>query len=87
MDLSNAYWNIPLREEDMYKTVFVLPKGKYEWLVMLFDLKDAAFSLSYVMDNILVEFEKAKSFFDDCILYNKGVEHFDILQKVLQKFA
>ena len=87
MDLSNAYWNIPLREEDMHKTTSVLPKGKYEWLVMLFDLKDAAFSLSYVMDNILVEFEKAKSFFDDCILYNKGVEHFDILQKVLQKFA
>ena len=54
---------------------------------MSFGLKDAAFSLSYVMDNILAEFKKAKSFLDDCILYSKRVEHLDLPQKVLQKFA
>ena len=48
--LSSAYWQIPLRVEDIHKTAFVLPKGKSEWLVMPFGLKDAAFSLSYVMD-------------------------------------
>ena len=57
--LSSACWHIPLGEEDIHKTTFVLPKGKYEWLVMLIGLKDAAFSLLYVMDNILAEFKKA----------------------------
>ena len=87
LDLSSAYWHIPLREEDKEKSAFVLPKGKYEWLVMPFGLRDAAFSLSYVMDNILKDFEKAKSFFDDCILYGKRVDHLDLLRNVLEKFA
>ena len=65
-DLSTAYWHIPLREEDIHKTAFGLPKGKYEWLVMSFGLKHAAFLLSYAMDNILAEFKKAKSFFVFC---------------------
>ena len=59
LDLSSAYWHIPLREEDIHKTVFILPKGKFEWLFMTFGLQDAAFSLSYVIDNILAEFKKA----------------------------
>ena len=84
LDLSSAYWSIPLREENIHKTASVLPKVKYEWLIMPFGSKDAAFSLAYVMDNILIE---AKSFCDDCILYSKRVKHLDFLQKVLQKFA
>ena len=78
-DLSTAYWHIPLWEEDVQKTAFGLPKGKYEWLVMSFGLKDAAFLLSYVMDKILAEFKKAKSFFDDRILYGKRFEHLHLL--------
>ena len=54
---------------------------------MPFGLKDATFSLPYVMYSILVEFKKAKSFLDDCILYSKRVEHHDLPQEVLQKFA
>ena len=46
---------------------------------MPFGLKDTAFSLLYVMDNILNEFDKAKSFFDDCILYGKRADHLDLL--------
>ena len=87
LDLSSAYWHIPLRNEDKKKTAFVLPKGKYEWLVMPFGLKDAAFSLSYVMDSILAEFDKTKSFFDDCILYGKRAERIELLKSVLEKFA
>ena len=87
LDLSSTYWGIPLREENIHKTASVLPKVKYEWLIMPFGSKDAAFSLAYVMDNILIEFKKAKSFCDDCILYSKRVKHLDFLQKVLQKFA
>ena len=84
LDLSSAYWHIPLLEEDIHKTAFILPKEKYKWLLMPFCLKDATFSLSYVTDNILAEFKKAKSFFDYCILYSKRVEHLDLLQKVSQ---
>lgn len=85
LDLSNAYWNIPLREQDRKKTAFVRPKRKYEWLVMLFGLKDAVFSLSYVMDNILRDFEKAKSFFDDSFLHGNRVDHLDLFAESFRK--
>ena len=87
LDLSSAYWHIPLREQDRQKTAFVLPKGKYEWLVMPFGLRDAAFSLSYVMDNILKDIDKTKSFFDDIILYEKRSDHMKLLNKVLNTLA
>ena len=33
LDLSSAYWHIPLREEEINKTAFVSAKGKYEWFM------------------------------------------------------
>ena len=87
LDLKNAYWHIPIREGDKHKTAFVVPNGKYQWNVMPFGLMDAAFSLSYVMNEVLREFEFAKSFYDDCILAGSKEKHFDQIRKVLNKFA
>ena len=87
LDLKSAYWHIPLKPSDKHKTAFVVPNGKYQWTVMPFGLTDAAFSLTYVMTNILRDFKFVKSFYDDCILYGKRSEHLDLIREVLEKFA
>ena len=38
MDLSKGYWQIPMAEEDIHKTAFVVPQGHYEFLRMPFGL-------------------------------------------------
>ena len=37
MDIENAYWNIPIKEEDKDKTGFVTPFGSFryeKWLLV-----------------------------------------------------
>ena len=60
LDLKSAYWHIPIDEGEKHKTAFVIPNVKYQWRVLPFGLTDAAFSLSYVMFNILEEFRRKK---------------------------
>ena len=49
---------------------------------------DAAFSLSYVMFNILEEFRSfARSFYDDCIIFSERVDHIRHVNAILDKFA
>ena len=87
LDLKSAYWHIPLKPSDEHKTAFVVPNGKYQWTVMPFWLTDAAFSLTYVMTNILQDFKFLKSFYDDCIVYGKWSGDLDLVREVLEKFA
>ena len=87
LDLKSAYWHIALKKDDQYKTAFVVPNGKYQWTVLPYGLSDAAFSLAYVMNEVLREFDFAKSFFDDCIIYANRVDHLDHIGRVLKKFA
>ena len=37
--MKSSFWQIKIKEEDRYKTVFVAPFGQYEWNVMPFGLK------------------------------------------------
>ena len=76
-----------MKPSDKHKTALVVPNGKYQWTVMPFGLTNAAFSLTYVMTNILRDFKFVKSFYDDCILYGKRSEHLDLIREVLEKFA
>ena len=40
-DVKSGYWQIPVAEEDQWKTAFVTHDGLYEWTRMLFGLKNA----------------------------------------------
>ena len=41
IDLSKAYGQIPVAEEDIEKTVFITPDGTYDFLKMLFGMKNS----------------------------------------------
>ena len=87
LDLSSANWYIALRDEDRPKTAFVLPGAKYEWTVTPFGIKDAGFSLAYVIRNILGKYYKVKMFYDDCILFGPRASHLQLVDDVLNTLA
>ena len=55
IDLSNGYWQITIREEDIPKTAFVTPDGSYEFLKMPFGMINSATTLKSVMKKLLAE--------------------------------
>jgi len=40
-DAKNGYWQIPVAEEDQWKTTFVTHDGLYQWTSMPFGLRNA----------------------------------------------
>ena len=78
--------HIPIKKDDQYKTAFVVPNAKYHWTVLPHGLTDAAFSLAFVMNEVLREFQFTKSFFDDCLIFGNKDEHISQVE-VLNKFA
>ena len=41
MDCKSGYWQIKMDEKSIRLTVFSVPQGHYEWIVISFDLKNA----------------------------------------------
>jgi hypothetical protein len=52
--IENAYWNVPIREEDRDKTGFVTPFGSFRYERMVFGLSGAPSTFQRVMDAMLV---------------------------------
>lgn len=54
LDLSDAFWQIPLAEKDREKTAFTIPgRGLYQFVVMPFGLHGAPQTQSRLMDQVL----------------------------------
>lgn len=54
LDLSDAFWQIPLAEKDREKTAFTIPgRGLYQFVVMPFGLHAAPQTQSRLMDHVL----------------------------------
>jgi hypothetical protein len=89
LDCTSGYWQIPMRECDIYKTGFVTHRGLYEWLVMPFGVKTASNTYQRVMDNILRRHSSyADAYIDDTAVYSKSwSEHLIHLDGVLTAFS
>jgi len=49
----SGYWQIPVAEEDQWKTAFVMHDGLYEWTSMPFGLRNAGATFVRAMKTIL----------------------------------
>ena len=86
IDISAAYWGVPVREEDKEKTAFNTPRGLFEMNVMPFGLVNAQATFQRLMDVTLRGLKRTESYIDDCIVYSRNFEqHLDDLQAVLQR--
>ena len=84
IDLSKGYWQIPVAEEDIHKTVFVTVDGCYEFLRMLFRMKNSGATLVRGMRKLLPDLDHVESYIDDLFVYTKDWDtHLQVLDKLL----
>ena len=87
MDLSSAYHQIPMHEDDIFKTTFRTRYGLFEWVVMPMGLSNAPATCQRVMNEMLAGcLDKfAFIYLDDIMIYSKtAAEHLMHVQLVLE---
>ena len=66
LDFSQSFFQIPIREEDKYKTAFKFQSRSYEWNVTPFGLKSSGCIFQATMDSLLApHHDYAESYVDD----------------------
>ena len=86
--LSKEYWQIPLAEEDIFKTAFVTPDGTYEFLRMPFGIKNSGAILVRGMREVLSGMSGVESFIDDLIVFSSDWEtHLQTLEELLKRLS
>jgi putative transposase len=86
IDLNMGYHQIPVKEEDVYKTAFVVPFGHYEFLRMPFGYSNAPREFQRVMTDIFSDLPFVKIFVDDILIFSRSEEeHYDHVLQVLQR--
>jgi hypothetical protein len=76
LDIENAYWNIPIKEEDRDKTGFVTPFGSFRYERMAFGLSGAPSTFQRVMDAMLVGLRDVEVlvYLDDLLIFSETIE-------------
>ena len=86
IDISSAYWCVPVKDNGMEKTAFNTPRGLYEMTVMPFGLVNSQATFLRMMDCTLKGLKHTESYIDDCIIYSQTFEqHLVDLQEVLER--
>ena len=86
IDLSKGCWQIPVVEDDIHKTAFVIPDGCYELLRMPFGMKNSGATLVRGMRKLLQDMDNVECYIDDLIVYTKDwATHLQVLDKFLEK--
>ena len=86
IDLSKAYGQIPVAEEDIEKTVFITPDGTYDFLKMSFGMKNSGATLVRGMRKILAGMNNVDSYIDDLIIHtNDWKAHLQMLEEFLRR--
>jgi hypothetical protein len=72
LDLSSAFWQIPLCKRDQLKTTFHFEGKSYVWLVMPFGLRNAPPTFQRLVDKILAGLigRGVYAYIDDILMYS-----------------
>uniref|UniRef100_A0A151UHI4 Enzymatic polyprotein n=1 Tax=Cajanus cajan TaxID=3821 RepID=A0A151UHI4_CAJCA len=89
-DMKSGYYQIKVKEEDKYKTAFIVPFGQYEWNVMPMGLKNAPSEFQNIMNTILNPYSKfALVYIDDVLIFSESIEqhlkHLRIFKNLIKK--
>lgn len=74
MDLKSGYYQVRMKEENVWKTAFRTKQGLFEWLVMPFGLTNVPATFMRLMNEVMrpVLDKFAMVFLDDILVYNHG---------------
>src|ERR1044072_3318065 len=87
LDLARGYWQIAMHPDSIKYTSFITPFGQYEFLVMLFGLKQAPEWFQLLVNDVLrpVIAKTAIVYLDDIIIFLKGTFQ-DHIRNVMEVF-
>ncbi len=86
MDVMSAFWKVPIKPEDVFKTGFTSPFGNFEWVRMPFGLENASSTFQRLMDNVLENCANASAYIDDVFVFsNTWHEHLSHLDDMLSR--
>ena len=75
LDLSKGYYQISVEEEDMPKTAFSTPFGKFEYVRMPFGLRNAPSHFQRCMDFVLCDlYDCSSAYIDDVVIFSRSWE-------------
>lgn len=87
LDINMAFWSVPLRQKDKYKTAFVTQTGHYNWKCLPFGLKTSSAIFQRIFRNILKRNgldDFCVNYIDDILIFSKSFdEHLEHLRKLL----
>ena len=75
IDLNSGYHQLLMKDEDIFKTSFVLPNGQYEFLRMPFGLSNAPRTFQRSMNALFQNLPFVKIFIDDILIHSVTLEH------------
>ena len=83
INLRSGYHHITLGKSSRAKTAFVTPFGKYEFLMVPFELAQAPTYFQLLMNKVLKELKFAMTYLDDIIIFSENelqhLEHLEIV--------
>ena len=86
LDLRQAYYHIPIKEEDRHKTAFMTHEGLYAYNRMTFGFMNAPAICQRVLRRVLQGLENVENYLDDIIIATETeAEHLETLTKVFQR--
>ena len=89
IDLISGYHHIALGKSSRAKTAFVMPFGKYEFLMVPFGLAQAPAYFQLLMNKVLKGLKFAMTYLDDIIIFSQDesqhLEHLEIVFSCLQE--
>ena len=89
IDLRSGYHHIALGKSSRAKTTFVMPFGKYEFLMVPFGLAQAPAYFQLLMNKVLKGLKFAMTYLDDIIIFSQDelqhLEHLEIVFSRLQE--
>ena len=89
IDLRSGYHHIALGKSSRAKTAFVMPFGKYKFLMVPFGLAQAPAYFQLLMNKVLKGLKFAMTYLDDIIIFSQDelqhLEHLEIVFSCLQE--
>ncbi len=88
LDINSAFWSIPIRTKDRYKTAFVTQNGHYEWCNMPFGLKTSPAIFQRILSGIIRCHNLTNfccNYIDDILIFSESFdEHLSHIELLLQ---
>jgi len=87
LDLMKGYYQIPMAKVDIHKTAFVCQRGRFEFLRMPFEIKNAPAVFQELMQNLLRDdAQYTTPYMDDVVVFsNSWGEHIQHIDQGLEK--